>query len=268
MKKLLLATDMTSDVEFALEYGIRLASVIDAEVCILHVYMPQVMSVDGMIVTSPESIDLRKEAFEMYISELNKRYEPFDVTISHRYEVGFPAKKIIEVADEISAFAIVMATSRPTMMKHWLGSVSTEVMRHAQVPILLVPPHTIFSGLDKIAYADDFSSNHDIGLPHLRLLVTEFLSDVHLVHIGKKIQPESNWLEVDDLEQQFHGVDFKKVLLADSDIAEAMAEYARTNEIKLIIVPSPKRGMIYQLFHKSISRDLSLRSEVPMLVIH
>lgn len=267
-KELLLATDMTTDVEFALDYGIRMASYLDADVCILHVYMPQVMSMDGMIVSSPESIDLRKEAFETYVQDIAARHADLNVNINHKFEVGFPVKKIIEISNEMSAFAIVMATSRPTIMKQWLGSVSMEVMQHASIPVLLVPPKSTFQGLKRIGYADDFSSNHDIGLPYLNILLAEFLSDVHLIHIGIDIEPKSNWLNVESMEKEFHGVDIKRVLLSDDKVAPALARYANEHNIQLVVVPSPRHGMIYQLFHKSVSKNLSMQIDVPLLVIH
>ena len=267
-KRLLLATDMTSDVEFALDYGIRLASVINADVHLLHVYTPQVMSVDGMIVTSPDAIDLRQKTFESYVKDIRERYDELDVAINDQFSVGFPVKMIIEVAEDMPAFVIVMATSRPNLLKQWLGSVSTEVMKHADVPILLVPPGSTFTGLNKIGYADDFSESHELGRPYLEELVSEFLSDVHLIHIGDNGESVSNWIDIESLEQQYHGVAFNRVRLSGHKVVPTLLEYAHEHDIQLLIVPTPKHGFLYQIFNMSVSKNLSLQSEIPMLVIH
>ncbi len=55
--------------------------------------------------------------------------------------VGSPTRVIVEVAGEVHACLIAMATQHPAEIDRWLnGSIADEVLRVARVPVLIVPP--------------------------------------------------------------------------------------------------------------------------------
>lgn len=65
---------------------------------------------------------------------------PMDVQVT----IGEPADEIVDIADESPTNLIVMSThGHGTLGRILLGSVASEVTRHATVPVLVVPPHAV-----------------------------------------------------------------------------------------------------------------------------
>jgi nucleotide-binding universal stress UspA family protein len=83
-------------------------------------------------------------AAQQYLHGIAQRLRPEVPRIRFRTEVGFPAISISEIAVEEGAGFICMAThGRGGLARLVMGSVSTGVLQHATVPLLLVRPDGI-----------------------------------------------------------------------------------------------------------------------------
>jgi len=147
-KKTLYATDFSPLAEVALDYVKKLKEAGEEEVVVVHV-------VDDLEVELPEGTDLlrEKEVFEIlpevdqeYIMDLIEKLnaikkileeEGLKVKIYLRY--GNIPKQIVAVADEEKVKLIVMGAHGKSLLSELLlGSVSTDVIREAKCPVLIV----------------------------------------------------------------------------------------------------------------------------------
>ena len=56
---------------------------------------------------------------------------------------GFPKEEILNIAQEWRADVIVMGTHGRTGLSHFInGSIAEHVIRHACVPVMVIPPNT------------------------------------------------------------------------------------------------------------------------------
>jgi nucleotide-binding universal stress UspA family protein len=137
-KRILFAHDATPAAERALPYLEHLARVEEGTVLVLHVYEPAeqyntMQGYDNML-GSLES--LAREVVEDAVDYL----ETAGVAAEGLVRAGAPAAVILQTALEQNVALIVLGTRGPSNVKDLLlGDVSTEVLRYARCPVLLVP---------------------------------------------------------------------------------------------------------------------------------
>jgi nucleotide-binding universal stress UspA family protein len=124
--------------ERALVYLEHVARVENADVVVLHVYgLPDRYSaMDGYEALRVQYESIAQEIIEDAVSHLQER----DVSARGIALPGDSARAILETAATEDASLIVIGSRGPSSVADLvLGSVSLEVLRHAQCPVLVVP---------------------------------------------------------------------------------------------------------------------------------
>ncbi|WP_457677579.1 universal stress protein [Thermovibrio sp.] len=147
-KKTLYSTDFSPLAEVALDYVKKLKEAGEEEVVVVHV-------VDDLSVELPEGTDLlkEKEVFKI-LPEVDQEYvmglieklsavkeilEEEGLKVKTYLRYGNIPKQIVSVADAESVKLIVMgAHGKGLLSEILLGSVSTDVIRNAKCPVLIV----------------------------------------------------------------------------------------------------------------------------------
>ena len=151
---ILYATDLGENAGPALRMAYKLAEVNDAHIVILHV-IEEVSAQTAIMIDSylPERDfeDLRREGRQEAFKLMSTRLADFckaelggqifpENRIEERVEEGYPAKVILNVADEIDADLVVIgAHAHTTMGELVIGSVAHKVMHRTKRPVMLVP---------------------------------------------------------------------------------------------------------------------------------
>lgn len=145
-QKILVPVDYSLGSRRALELAIRLAVQIGAELHILHVWelMPhppkgmRVHTPDGQSQLLTELIQSNAEA-EMNAFLADAKFPP-GVRVTHAIESGEPSRRIVEAAKGGEFDMIVIGTEgKGALAQVVLGSVAERVLRHAGVPVVMVP---------------------------------------------------------------------------------------------------------------------------------
>lgn len=134
-KRILFAHDATPAAERALPYLEHLARIEEGTVLVLHVYEAYntMQGYDAML-ASLEA--LAREVVDDSVSYL----QAAGVSAEGLVRAGAPANVILHTALEEKVALIVLGTRGPSNVKDLLlGDVSTEVLRYARCPVLLVP---------------------------------------------------------------------------------------------------------------------------------
>lgn len=149
IKKIIIGVDSNDIAEHAATYGFEMARKFNAQVGLVHIIEPNVMvqQNDGLMgnmvpdigTADVELMDIQNQASEKLIDKITAKFgEGVDVT--HFSEYGDTADGIIACCDEFGADMIVIGTHNRTGIDRFLmGSVAEHVVRHAHVPVLVVP---------------------------------------------------------------------------------------------------------------------------------
>jgi nucleotide-binding universal stress UspA family protein len=150
IKKVLIAIDDSKFSEHAAEYGFDIARSYSAEVGLVHIVEPIVYPPAGNdtltgipfevgAVTDKELITAQTESSENIISRTIKKFAG-DLQVTHFTEYGLTAEGILGCSREFNADLIVVGThSRTGLDRLLMGSVAEYVVRHSDVPVLVVP---------------------------------------------------------------------------------------------------------------------------------
>ena len=247
--------DMSETAFKAVRVGFNLAHKIGKEIVFLHVLKESQSEFD------PEKI-------KTTIEKLN----PVPNKVSYRIVVkkGVPETKIAQYAEKQQAFLIIMCTrTNEKKIQDLIGSVTSEVMRITERPVLAIPES--FSSddvttLNKIAYASSLKSMHD--LEHIDLLSTiipidnKSLEIIHSVIENENIAPDGQY--VNTLVEAYPSVKISsKALVYDeqSSASTAISEYITNSDAELIVIKKHHRRAFLPLLSTQFALKVLFRSE-------
>jgi nucleotide-binding universal stress UspA family protein len=152
IKKILIGIDDSKYAENAAKYGFDIAHKFNAAVGLVNIVEPAVMPqmatgsdpvmglpMQGAGIESMEILDIQKNQSESIVDSTIKRFAG-DMKVTHFTEYGSTADGIITCAKEFGADLIVIGThSRSGLDRLLMGSVAEHVVRHSEVPVLVVP---------------------------------------------------------------------------------------------------------------------------------
>ena len=247
--------DMSETAFKAVRVGFNLAHKIGKEIVFLHVLK------ESQSEFAPEKI-------KTTIEKLN----PVPNKVSYRIVVkkGVPETKIAQYAEKQQAFLIIMCTrTNEKKIQDLIGSVTSEVMRITEKPVLAIPES--FSSddittLNKIAYASSLKSMHD--LEHIDLLSTIFpidnksLNIIHSVKENENITTDGQY--VNTLVEAYPSVNISsKALVYDdqSSASTAISEYITNSDVELIVIKKHHRRAFLPLLSTQFALKVLFRSE-------
>jgi nucleotide-binding universal stress UspA family protein len=225
---------------------------------------------------------------QAHVDELRESLPP-EVEAESAVTVGEAATEILTEARERQADLIVMSTHGRSGIGRWIyGSVADEVMRHAAVPVLLVPPHAhkvwprdraprILVPLD--------GSELAFGAIHVADELAEAVrGELLLVRAVEPVPPmygdPSTFVVTDptvELEAAKRGLERaaadlrakgRKVDVADllGFAVNAITDVARERNIDIIAMSTHGSGGLTRLIMGSVATALIQRADVPVLV--
>lgn len=190
--------------------------------------------------------------------------------ITSKVIYGFPDTAIQDYSK--SCDLIVMGTTGGGTVTHKLfGSVSMEVSKNAQAPVLFIPPGVRYQGFPNMLYASNFESLDTLLIKQAVSFARRFNSQIHFVHIGppgeKGLELERRLFEADYQESQ-PDKPFIFTKMVSEDIVDPLYEYAFYHRIGLLVFVTHHRSFWENFLHKSITREVLSTSALPVLVIH
>ncbi len=150
IKKILIGIDNNKIAEHAAKYGFDIAHKFNAAVGLVNIVEPAIMpysnndvilgsTVQDMGVADMDMITIQNEVSQNIIANTIKKFGG-DLKITHFSEFGNTADGIINCSKEFKADMIVIGThSRTGLDRLIMGSVAEHVVRHSDVPVLVVP---------------------------------------------------------------------------------------------------------------------------------
>jgi nucleotide-binding universal stress UspA family protein len=152
IKKILIGVDDSKFAEYAAAYGFEIARKFSASVGLVNIVEPTMlppmgtsadpilgMPMQGVGVEEMELLDIRKSQAEDIFERTTKKFAK-DIKVTHFTEYGATAQGIIDCSKEFNADLIVIGThNRSGIDRLLMGSVAEHVVRHSEVPVLVVP---------------------------------------------------------------------------------------------------------------------------------
>jgi nucleotide-binding universal stress UspA family protein len=261
MKKILFPTDFSEISHHALQYAMAFAKEFNAVIDVWTVYqlaaveatnLPPIY-LEALIKEKRESIETQMAEFvkEMPVPLLGQTGLHYGIDIS--YEIS----KLGENYD-----LILMATQGDRYpLEKWLGSVTTYVLRNAPCPVLVIPKDATFTKNFNMVYATNFEEGEENITPKLQDLSSFLGCKVNILHVVKPNETDPsvhasgfNFTSIGPLHQ-----------IVNEHVVEGIFQYLEANDPAILAIYMPSRGFIEDLFHKSVSKQITFQMNRPLL---
>ncbi|MBC3541156.1 universal stress protein [Rufibacter sediminis] len=194
-----------------------------------------------------------------------------DLPIRCVAKFGNASEKILEFMDDLSADLVLMGThGGGDLSRALLGSVVTEVILNATVPVLVVPSSAEFTGLQTLAFAADL---HQLPHPdHLTFLgklaekSSARLEVLHLYHSEKEEELQAIQQGLNQLDSNVP-VNFSVHFRFTNQPEKAIREFVSTTQPDLLVVAPHHHTYLDIVRHKSITGDLTAQPLLPLLAL-
>ncbi|WP_027124732.1 universal stress protein [Gelidibacter mesophilus] len=274
MNKIIVPVDFSIYSEYALEAAAILARKNDAEILALHM-----LEMSDSILTA--SNDGPKPKIVFFLKLAQQRFEEF---LTRDYLEGVKITPIVKhskvfsevsvVAEEHQADLIVMGSHGVSgFTEVFVGSNTEKVVRHSDLPVLVIKQKPTNLSFENVVFASDFSEKSvDVYQRALKTLGEG--ANIHLLYVNV---PGENFKSTTEMEQNVANFLMKaegnmnnlnKVhYVSDYSIQKGIMNFSNLFGADLIVMPTHGRKGLAHFFEGSISEDMANRANLPVLTL-
>ena len=295
-KKVLIPTDFSRHGEHLLGCIPDLKNAGTEEVVLLHVIDPIkivhwtdiLAGIDGQAVKEIKE-EVRRELEKIALkTKLDQK-----IIIKYRVEVGLSYQEILRVAREENVSLIIMGSHGRSFMKGaMLGSVTENVLRHTNIPLLiekfkfietednLICQRICEEMFGRILYPTDFSDSSLSALSVLKQLKRAGAREVVAAHIQdtRKLLPhlankmdKFNKTDTDrlgEIKKQLESIGYRvKTILRDAIPFVEINKIAKEEDVSVIVLSTKGKSAVEETLIGSVSEKIARRHIRPVLLI-
>ena len=277
MKKIetiLVPIDFSETSVNALRYALHFADKFKAKLHLLHIAMQDFGPVAyPTILASPivRTTDSAEKRLKSLVEAEKGNAFPHIFSIKTEVAIGITTALIIEKAGEKQADLIIMGTrERHDTVDRLLGTATSYAIKNGKCPVLIVPEKFTETELKNIGYATDLTTSDPFYIWELAKIFSVFEASLNVCHIKTNKQEETD-LKIKDL-QDFFGEKSTKLPIKfyqdrTASVEEGLEDFLFVFDIDLLVMHPPKKTFFENLFHHSVTREITLMSEVPVLIL-
>lgn len=271
MKNILVPTDFSDCANNALRYAITLAQKNDASVTLLSAYhVPSAGGTSVMVNLQDDLKEAAEEELKKIKAKLAGEYPNLQVNIFTSYNL--PVNAVLKYVKEKDVDMIVMGTTGASGVKEvFVGSTTSSLVNKVKIPVFAIPESFNNAKLSKIYLATDLKSFKSTdSTKFIKKLALDFGAKVELLNVAEKPNEEESFKivsEAIDIDNEFVGVEHEFNFLESTDIEKAILDYIDEDD-SVIAVINRERSFFDRLFHKSLSKKITMHANVPILVLH
>ncbi|NNE32441.1 MAG: universal stress protein [Winogradskyella sp.] len=273
MKKIIVPIDFSKHSEYALKYAANFATKFNAEILALHM-----LELSNAVISRTDSAMHQEAIFFIKLAE-NK----FETFLDKEYLSGLkvtPIVKHFKVFSEVNDVAIAHNADLVIMGSHgasgvkelFIGSNTEKVVRHSDIPVLVVKQESSKLDFNNVVFASDFSAK--AVRPYLNAcnLFKQLDLNMHMVYVNL---PDDSFKSTPEIEKSLedffikaegHSDKMNSVkCVNDYTIENGILNFANVVGADLIAVATHGRKGIAHFFEGSISEDIANHSTLPVL---
>lgn len=275
MKTIIVPIDFSEHSEYALHAAAILAKEQNAEIIALHMLELSTVHAYG---EESQSSHIERALFYTKLAE-----KKFDEFFKKDYLEGVTVTPLIrhfkvftelgEVAAENDADLVVMGSKGSSgLSEFFIGSNTEKVVRHSEVPVLVVKSKPINWDVKKVVFATDFSEEAIPSFSKSIALLDSMKADVQMLYVnvpgeGFKATDEMEWAVETFLEQAEGNLDRVKDVhfIADKSAEKGILKYAKKIDADIVAVTTHGRSGLARFFEGSVSEDLVNHADFAIL---
>jgi len=271
MKHILVPIDFSEQSKCAAKVAAKIAKKTNSEVFLLHMLdMPQsiVDAMSGSDNTTPASLLFMKKVHERF-DELKKQdfFEGIKVTESVQFHKTFAG--VIEESKKDNIDLIVMGSSGASGLTEMVvGSNTEKVVRHSEVPVLVVKKGASKMNIGSVVFASDFGAESKSKFQNVIDFVNIFDAKLHLLYVNTPHKFNSTKIistTMTNFIADFEIRDYDTYVYNETTIEKGILNYSDEVGADLIAINTHGRSGLSSFFNSSVSQDLANHALKPII---
>ena len=272
---ILVPVDFSAESTTAISYAAMMAAELGCGLTLAHVHQTVYDPISAGALDIQFLQDSNKRLLDL-VESYNREHEKkgINVHVSAHLEVGEASSSLVELLDHGQFELMVMATkATDNTMRRLFGTVSSEVSRRSNKPVVVVPPNTEirFPGKIVVGFTEElmldgvleyilaFGAKHNVLFDFVH--VTD---DLHQFEVLKSKLYEKLMVN----RSLLNGFNIKSLFEGEMKIHEALFDYATEVRAGMLILVSHHRNFIDNIRHTSVTKRALQHPQVPVMIIH
>lgn len=246
----------------AVQYAILLAKKMEAMVQLHHVIDADEIAESNNHFVVARSIDHLKERAESQMRSFAEMIlETHNVPVYHSISIGNPAASIISEINKKKPEAVFLGRSNGNCF------LLKKVLSRVTVPVFIVPKSTEVQLLSNIIFATDLKPVTTERLGLLIDLVKQDHQTVSVLHIQTNPHVNGTNHELTDSKLSEQLKFNSHLVLKHNEPVEGILAHVKSNGTNLLVTVKRERNFFGRMLSKSISKQLAMHADIPILVI-
>jgi nucleotide-binding universal stress UspA family protein len=271
MKRILVPVDFSEEAKCAVKVAADIANKVDSEIYLLHM-----VDLPEGIIDAQSGTDNSSPAAILYMQKIHERFDEIKnspelegLKVHEKVHFQKTFDGVIEESKKDNIDLIVMGSSGASGIKEMIvGSNTEKVVRHSDIPVLVVKKNTGDLNIKHIVFASDFSDDSKNRFKDVINFAKLFDANLHLLYVNtphnfnttKSINEKiSNF--VDDFELDKFDIN----IYNDVSVEKGILNFANDIDADLIALNTHGRSGLSQLFNGSIGQELANHALKPVL---
>lgn len=265
--KILVPTDFSDCADNALDYALELARALDGEITLLN----SLIHIDSGFLGEKDRAEINVARHNKAKRKLLEARKKISATLPENtgktYLLQGPAEQVIEevVKTEEPDF-IVMGTEGASGLKAFLiGSFTASVIDMGLCPVIAVPAHSTFQGINSIFCATELHESEYPSIDTLIDLAAKLNAGITFMNIDSQEEKQAPRLE--KLKSHIAGKSISTSFLMSNstEVIDTLDLYIEKVNPDLVVTLGKKRDFFDRLLGKQVSRHISLNTHRPFL---
>ncbi|WP_121666814.1 universal stress protein [Mesonia aquimarina] len=272
MKKILVPTDFSEQAESALKVAAQLAKKYDGEIFLLHMLELPMELIDPTTQSNtnnpPEALFFMRLAHQRFEDMMSRDFLK-DVNVHETVEFHQAFEGIMEVSKKHDCDLIVMGSHGATGLKEvFIGSNTEKVVRHANLPVLVIKNDIPLFDVQNFVFASDFVDDGKESFLEAVDFAKEIGAKMHLVYINTANKFKTT-TKIENRINKFikgaHLGDHTITVYNDESIEKGILNFSAKVNAGLIGISTHGRKGIAHFLNGSIGEDLVNHAKRPVI---
>ena len=270
MKTFLVPVDFSATSVNAAEYAVALTKEISGvEIILYNVYSHLSFST-----LAEKEENSRKVVTDRELKKLQRKLDSSDTqNISVESEEGSFIENIEKyILSNHIDFVIMGITGSSRIKQVFMGTNTLNVIRHINIPVMIIPPKAKFNGLKNVLFTSDFKDvARTTPFDSLRKVLDLFKPNLNILNVDSE-----HYIELTDeykieraaMEDKLTTYNPEFAFLRAYDFLDGIDRFVEAKDIDALITVPRKHSFLSQLFKTTHTKKLAYHSHIPIIAIH
>lgn len=271
MKHILVPIDFSKQALSAAKVAAKIARKIDADIYLLHmIELPKgvIDAMAGADNSTPASLLFMKKVHERFDDlKAQSFFKGLKIKESVQFHKTFDG--VIDESKKQNIDLIVMGSSGASGIKEMMiGSNTEKVVRHSEVPVIVIKEGSEDLAINDIVFASDFGSESKSKFQNVLDFANTFNAKLHLLYVNTPHKFNSTnkiRTTMTNFVADFKLSNFTTSIYNEVTIEKGILAYSNEINADLIAINTNGRSTLSSFFSSSISQDLANHALKPMI---